>query len=496
MHSETVIAQFDRVARAHPRKIAIYWGTDRITYRQLRTQINSYAVNLQHSQGLMQGQRVGLLLKNSPRFIYALYAALESGATVVPINTFLKTPEVQHIVDDCQLTCLITESEFAQATAGLKRVALVDIRHLAQPRQEDPVRPPITNKDLAVIIYTSGTTGKSKGALLTHGNFASNIRSCIKALEETERDRLTLLLPMFHSFMLTVCIFTPLAVGASIVLIKSVQPFKLVLREIIRNRATILVGIPQLFQAMAQAKLPFWVPWVLRLRLAISGAAPLPRETLAVFERKYRFPLLEGYGLSEAAPVVSFNPLHDTRKPGSVGLPLAGIDVRIFDEQGHDVPTGEVGEIVVRGPNVMLGYYNHPAESAAALRHGWLYTGDMGRKDADGYIFIVDRRKEMFLVRGMNVYPREIEEVLYTFPNIHEAAVIARPDDKRGEAAVAFISANEGTAVDTTAILKYCRERLADYKLPREIRVVEKLPRTATGKIAKLELKKLLSAAQ
>jgi len=492
MERETVIAHFDHVAATHPRKIAIYWGNDRISYGQLRDQINSYAVNLQHRQGLTKGDRVGILLKNSPQFIYALYAALASGATVVPINTFLKTPEMQHIVDDCQLTCLVTENQFAETTAGLQHVSLVNIQQLSTPREDPPARPPLTSQDLAVIIYTSGTTGKSKGALLTHGNFASNVGSCIQALEETHRDRVTLLLPMFHSFMLTVCIFTPLSVGAGIVLIKSVQPFKLALREIIRNRASILCGIPQLFQAMAQAKLPFWLPWVLKLRMAISGAAPLPRETLEVFERKYRFPLLEGYGLSEASPVVSFNPLHDTRKPGSVGLPLPEIEVRIFDDHGRDVPTGEVGEIVVRGPNVMVGYYNQPDESAAALRHGWLHTGDMGRKDADGYIFIVDRRKEMFLVRGMNVYPREIEEVLYTFPNVHEAAVIARPDDKRGEAAVAFISANEGTAVDTTAILKYCRERLADYKLPREVRILDKLPRTATGKIAKLELKKLL----
>ncbi|MCG3148014.1 MAG: Long-chain-fatty-acid--CoA ligase [Verrucomicrobiae bacterium] len=492
MHPPTFLAQFAQVAATHPRKVAIFWGTDRITYRQLREQIDRYALNLQHRQGLAKGDRVGLLLKNSPQFIYALYAALESGATVVPINTFLKTPEIQHIVDDCRLTCLVTEHSLRDSTAGLQRVSLVDVQHLSHPREGTPARPPVAASDLAVIIYTSGTTGKSKGALLTYGNFTANVQSCIAALDETHRDRITLLLPMFHSFMLTVCIFTSLAVGAGIVLIKSVQPFKLALREMIRNRATILVGIPQLFQAMAQAKLPFWLPWVLKIRLAISGAAPLPRETLDVFERKYRFPLLEGYGLSEAAPVVSFNPLHGTRKAGSVGLPLSGIEVKIFGDNGREVPTGEVGEIVVRGPNVMLGYYNQPDESSAALRNGWLHTGDMGKKDSDGYIYIVDRRKEMFLVRGMNVYPREIEEVLYTFPNVHEAAVIARRDDKRGESAVAFISTNEGTTVDTASVLKYCRERLADYKLPREIRIVDKLPRTATGKIAKLELKKLL----
>lgn len=490
--SATVIAQFDQITARHPRKVAVFYGSERITYHQLAGHIHDYAGNLQHLQTIKPGDKVGILLKNSPRFIYALYALLKSGATVVPVNTFLKAPEVQHIVDDCGLNCLISEDDFNEVTGKLERVRIIHTRQLAHKSHTEPVWTPTTETDLAVIIYTSGTTGKSKGALLTHRNIATNVRSCITALDETTDDRLTLLLPMFHSFMLTVCIFMPLSMGAGIVLIKSVQPFKLVVREIIRNRATILVGIPQLFQAMAQAKVPFWVHWVLKLRLAISGAAPLPGETLTVFERKFRFPLLEGYGLSEASPVVSFNPLHGVRKAGSVGLPLPGIAVKIVNDHGHEVPTGEVGEIIVQGPNVMRGYHNQPVANAETLRHDWLYTGDMGKKDSDGYVFIVDRRKEMLLVRGMNVYPREIEEVLYTFPNVNEAAVIARADDKRGEAPIAFVSPKPGTALDSAAILRYCRQRLADYKLPREVRIMQSLPRTATGKIAKLELKKFL----
>ena len=492
MQPATVIAQFDQTAARHPRKVAVFYGGERITYHQLAGHIRDYAGNLQHLHAIHAGDKVGLLLKNSPRFIYALYALLKSGVTVVPVNTFLKAPEVQHIVDDCGLHCLITEDDFNDVTSKLERVRVLHTRQLVHKSHTDPVWTNPADSDLAVIIYTSGTTGKSKGALLTHHNLATNVGSCITALEETTDDRLTLLLPMFHSFMLTVCIFMPLSIGAGIVLIKSVQPFKLAVREIIGNRATILVGIPQLFQAMAQAKVPFWYHWVLRLRLAISGAAPLPGETLAAFERKFRFPLLEGYGLSEASPVVSFNPLHGVRKAGSVGLPLAGITVQIVDDQGREVPTGTVGEIVVQGPNVMRGYHNQPAANTETLRHGWLYTGDMGKKDSDGYIYIVDRRKEMLLVRGMNVYPREIEEVLYTFPNVNEAAVVARADDKRGEAPIAFVSPQPGTALDSAAILRYCRQRLADYKLPREVRIMQTLPRTATGKIAKLELKKFL----
>ena len=492
MQPATVISQFDQVAARHPRKIAVFYGRERITYHQLTGHIHDYAGNLQQLHAVQPGDKVGLLLKNSPRFIYALYALLKSGATVVPVNSFLKAPEVQHIVDDCGLKCLISEDDFNEITSQLERVTILHTRQLAHKGHTAPIWTTTAPTDLAVIIYTSGTTGKSKGAQLTHANLAANVQSCITALAETTDDRLTLLLPMFHSFMLTVCIFTPLAMGASIVLIKSLQPFKLAVREIIRNRATILVGIPQLFQAMAQTKVPFWVHWVLKLRLAISGAAPLPHETLAVFERKFRFPLLEGYGLSEASPVVSFNPIRGPRKGGSVGVPVPDVEVKIVDSNGREVARGTIGEIVVRGTNVMRGYHNQPAANAETLRHGWLHTGDLGRMDEDGYIFIVDRLKEMLLVRGMNVYPREIEEVLYTFPNVHEAAVVARADDKRGEAPIAFVSPQAGAALDSTAILRFCRERLADYKLPREVRVMQSLPRTATGKIAKLELKKLL----
>jgi len=493
MTESTVIAQFDAVVARQPRKVCIYWGSDRFTNADLAGHILRYGAQLQAHHGVSRGDRVGILLKNCPEFIFALYAALKSGATVVPINNFLKAPEIQHIVDDCQVKCLITSAEFDETISKLQGVTAIRLPELERGAPATPPRwAPVEADDLAVIIYTSGTTGKAKGAMLTHGNIASNVRSCIKALEETSDDRLTLLLPMFHSFMLTVCIFTPLSMGAAIVLIKSVQPFKSAMREIIRNRATILVGIPQLFQALADAKIPFWLHWLLKLRLAVSGAAPLPGETLGKFDRNFRFSLLEGYGLSEASPVVSFNPIRGVHKGGSVGLPLPDIEVKIFDDHDRELPAGQVGEIVVRGPNVMRGYYNHPEETAATLRNNWLHTGDMGRKDDDGYIYIVDRRKEMLLVRGMNVYPREIEEVLYKVPNVREAAVLAKADEKRGEVPIAFVSAKDGATLEPGEILRFCRDQLADYKIPREVRVLDALPRTATGKIAKLELKKLL----
>jgi long-chain acyl-CoA synthetase len=495
MQTQTVIEKFDQIVARQPKRPAIFWGCDKIRYGQLDERIRAVGAHLQQQRGVQPGDRVGILLKNCPEFIHALYGALKCGAVVVPINTFLKAAEIRHIVTDCQVKCLVSSRDFDEPLSKLDGLCTVNVADLAGHSAAADFKPHIPRaSDLAVIIYTSGTTGKPKGAMLTHHNIASNVHSCITALEETTRDRLTLLLPMFHSFMLTVAIFTPLSMGAGIVLIRSVQPFKAVIKEIIRNRATILLGIPQLYQAMAQAKVPFWLHWVLRLRMAVSGSAPLPLETLQQFDRKFRFPLLEGYGLSEASPVVSFNPLHGVRKPGSVGLPLPDVEVRIVDEADRELPRGEVGEILVRGPNVMLGYYNQPEETAKTLRNGWLHTGDMGKLDQDGYIYIVDRRKEMLLVRGMNVYPREIEEVIYQFPNVKEAAVIARPDEKRGEAPVAFVSPVEGARLDERELLKFCRENLADYKVPREIRITDALPRTATGKIAKLELKKLVAS--
>jgi long-chain acyl-CoA synthetase len=493
MSERLVIESFAAVAAATPKAIAVFWGGKKVSYAELQTHIISYASTLHTDIGIRKGDRVGILLKNCPEFIYALYGALMTGAVVVPINNFLKAPEIQHIATDADLKCLITSSDFDEITHVLQGPSIVALAQLEKPATAHGiVWPAVDPTDLALIIYTSGTTGKSKGAMLSHCNIASNVHSCICELDGTANDRLVLLLPMFHSFMLTVCIFTPLSLGAGIVLVKSVQPFKQAMKEIIRSRATILVGIPQLFQAMAQADVPFWLHWLLRLRLAISGAAPLAGETLTAFGRKYWFPLIEGYGLSEASPVVSLNPIHGVRKPGSVGRPIADVEVKILDNKGRELSTGEVGEIVVRGPNVMVGYFNQPEATAEALRHGWLYTGDLGRKDEDGYAYIIDRSKDMLLVRGMNVYPREVEEVIYQFDNVKEAAVVARPDEKRGEAPVAFVVPVEGAKLQADEIQRFCRERLADYKLPREIRIVDELPHTATGKIAKLELKKLL----
>jgi long-chain acyl-CoA synthetase len=340
--------------------------------------------------------------------------------------------------------------------------------------------------DLAVLIYTSGTTGRSKGAMLSNGNLLHNVAGCRFVLEAANVDRFALVLPMFHSFMFTVCILLPLLVGGSIVLIKSLHPAKNILHEVIQHQATVLAAIPQLFRALAHATLPSGLP----LRLCLSGAAPLPLEVLRDFNTRMPWlPLIEGYGLSEASPVVSLNPIQGIRKPGSIGLPILGVEISIRNDQGVELPCGETGEICVRGGNVMAGYWNQPEETAAALRSGWLFTGDVGRMDADGYTYITDRKKDMLLVNGNNVYSREIEEVLYQFPGVREAAVVGRPDARKGELPVAFVALNEGVHLDIAVMQQFLRDRLADYKVPRQIFELPQLPRNATGKILKTNLR-------
>ena len=346
--SQHLFAAFAQSVATRTEKPALFWAREQFSYGRILQQSMWVGERLRTQLEVQPGDRVAIWLRNRPEFVAALFGILAAGGVAVPINNFLKPNEVAYMLEDAGVKVVITEDSSPEALSALQSL-LPQIRLL---RVEDIPADPATvafqpanrtQSDLAVLIYTSGTTGKPKGAMLTHGNLLHNVESCRQILQIVDLDRLVLLLPMFHSFMLTVCIFTPLATGAGIVLIKSVQPFKLALREIIRHRATILVGIPQLFQAMAQATLPFWLPWVLRLRMAISGAAPLPRETLEAFERKYRFPLLEGYGLSEAAPVVAFNPLRGVRKPGSVGLPVPDVQVKIVDDHGQELPANEIG---------------------------------------------------------------------------------------------------------------------------------------------------------
>ena len=322
--------------------------------------------------------------------------------------------------------------------------------------------------------------------MLSNGNLLHNVESCRAVLRTMQDDRFVVLLPMFHSFMLCVGIMLPLLVGGSIVLIKSVHPAKNIVQDIIQRRATILPAVPQLFRTLMHPSIPIDLP----LRLCISGGAPLPGEILREFSEHFPVPLIEGYGLSEASPVVTFNPL-DKQKAGSIGKPIKDVEVSVQNDEGKILDAGETGEICVRGGNVMQGYWKQSEETAKVMRGDWLLTGDIGHQDDEGYFFITDRKKDMLLVNGINVYPREIEEIIYKFPGIKEAAVVGLPDPRRGEQPLAFVSANDGVTLDEKAILQFVREKLADYKVPKRVVVLPVLPRNPTGKILKTALRQI-----
>jgi long-chain acyl-CoA synthetase len=474
----------------HSAKTAIFWGDTEISYGQLWGQSRWMAEQLRDKFNVKAGDRVGIWLRNCPEFVPAIYGILLAGAVVVPINNFLKADEVLHILNDAGINTLISEQSLNEAFPKLKSgrsgLNIFEVENIQlTPGANAPATSERHINDLAVIIYTSGTTGKSKGAMLSHGNLLANVESCRQVLEAVPFDRFVVLLPMFHSFMLCVCIFLPLTVGGSMVLVKSLHPPKNIIVDIMRRHATILPAIPPLFRALSNAQFPGELP----VRLCISGAAPLPGEILREWNARFTIPLIEGYGLSEASPVVSINPVRGPWKAGSIGKPIPDVEVSVQNDEGQMLKDGEVGEICVRGGNVMQGYWNKPDETAAALRNGWLLTGDVGYRDPDGYFFITDRKKDMLLVNGINVYPREIEEVIYTFPGIKEAAVISRPDERKGEQPIAYVALTEGATVQERDLIHYLRERLADYKVPRQIHILPALPRNATGKILKTALR-------
>ena len=488
---------FDQSVAKHPQKPAVFWDEKEFTFATLQSQSLAVAAELTHKFNVKPGDRVGLWLKNRPEFIPALFGIFNTAAVVVPINNFLKPDEVGYILADGGIDVLITDTELGAHFPALSTthpaLKMLNIEEaLSTPSPIVNRKSQIVNRaegDLAVIIYTSGTTGRPKGAMLSHGNLLHNVASCRIVLDTIEDDRYAVILPMFHSYMLTVGILLPLLNGASIVLIKSLSQPQQMLREMYQRKATCLLAIPPFYRTLANANLPAKLPF----RLCVSGAAPLPVQVLKDFEAKHTIPIIEGYGLSEAAPVVTKNPLRGVRKPGSIGLPIPNVEVSIQDDAGEILSANETGELCVRGGNVMLGYWNKPDETAKAMRGDWLLTGDIGHRDADGYYYITDRKKDMLLVNGINVYPREVEEIIYQFAGVKEAAVIGVPDARKGEQPLAFVVANEGVTLDEKALIQFMRQKLADYKVPRQIILIPALPRNATGKILKTALRQQAS---
>ena len=479
------------VARSRPDKTALFWGDARYSYGHYRDQVLGTA-GLLREKGVRPGDRVAVWLRNCPEFVGAMFGVLAADAVLVPINNFLKPAEVAYMLQDAGIEWVIAE----EGHAGLPELKALHPSIRVLPAETLPTRaaeipaPTRGGDDLAVLIYTSGTTGHPKGAMLSHRNLLENVASCRIFLELSEDDRLVVLLPMFHSFMLTVGLLLPLLSGASVVAVQGLNSPKHMIAEILKNQGTLLPAMAALFRALSQ--IPAGIEFT-SLRLCVSGAGPLPMEILHGFNARHpHVPLIEGYGLSEASPVVTVNP-PGAPKPGTIGVPIPGVEVTVQDDQGHPLPDGVDGEICVRGGNVMLGYWNAPQKTAETIRDGWLLTGDIGHRRPDGWFVITDRKKDMLKPNGMNVYPREIEEVIYRFPGVREAAVVGEPCERRGERAVAFVSMDEGKTLDEQALHAFLKENLADYKVPRRAIVLPALPRNATGKILKTALRETLA---
>lgn len=498
----------EQSAGRDPDKTAVILDEYRLRYAELNGAANKLA-NALASLGIRRGDNVALMLPNTPHFPIGYYAILKTGATVVPLNVLFKQGEIQYHLEDSDSAALIVwEGFLPEALPGFQKVAncrqliVVPAPGSSTPlpdgalslnqilAEQDPnfASVPTMPDDTAVILYTSGTTGRPKGAELSHANMVLNALVCAERLLGISKDDILLAtLPLFHSFGQTCVMNVAIYLGATITMLARFEPVKAA--DIIRrDRVTLFAGVPTMYFYLLNH--PESAGFDLSsLRRCLSGGSAMPVEVLHAFNQKHNVSILEGYGLSETSPVASFNHLDQVTKAGSVGTPIWGVDMALVDADGKPVPTGELGEIVIRGHNVMKGYYKRPDATAEVIQNGWFHSGDLARQDADGYFFIVDRVKDMIIRGGFNVYPREVEELLYTHPAIAEAAVIGLPDPALGEEIRAVVAFKPGQSASETELIDYCRERLAAYKYPRSITILPTLPKTATGKILKRALK-------
>ena len=493
-------------AATAPDKPAVILDDFRLTYAQLDGASDRAAAGLR-AAGLTRGQAVGVMLPNIPQFLIAYFGILKAGGVMVPMNVLLKAPEVAHQLRDSGAVALVVwdgmaaEAARGAADAGGVPVHVVvtgmgevpegasDAEKLFNAAVEGQVdMEPTSPEDVAVIIYTSGTTGRPKGAELTHFQLYMNCDIAGRLFGVRDDDVALAVLPLFHVFGLSSVTNVCMRGGGTMTLVTRFDPAK-VLEVMERDRVTIFSGVPTMFIALLHH--PEATERDLSaLRVSNSGGASIPGEVIRAFEERFGVPVLEGYGLSETASAACFNRF-DARKVQSVGKAMWGVEVRVVDENEKVLPPGEtnVGEIVIRGHNVMRGYHNQPEATAEVMKGGWFHTGDMGYGDDEGFFFIVDRKKELIIRGGYNVYPREIEEVLYEHPAVAEAAVIGRPDDRLGEEVSAVVALKPGATATEAELIAFCKERVAAYKYPRTISFLETLPKGPTGKVLKKDLK-------
>jgi long-chain acyl-CoA synthetase len=482
-----------QVANKYPEKTCLKYLGSRLSYSDLERLVVLTSGGLS-SLGLNKNDRVAILMDNSPEYIISYFAILRAGCIAVPVNTFLTPEEISYIINDSSASVLIYSDNFFSHVKDIRkkidRLRVVAFNEISQLELDIKH---VDEDEVAVLLYTSGTTGFPKGAMLTHRNLISNAEACMKVMRVTGRDKILLFLPLFHSFSFTVCVILPILAGAGIVLLPSVKPFSRVIKSVFKDRVTFFVAVPTIYSILSRKRVPLLMKYMIRfltnIRACISGAAALPGKTLDAFERRFEVPLIEGYGLTEASPVVAVNPLMGVRKPSSVGTPLPGINVEVVGEDGGKISAGETGELIVKGPNVMKGYYNKRAETEEVIRDGWLHTGDMARIDKDGFIYIVDRKKDLVIVNGMNVYPREIEDTINQHPLVEDSAMVGVSDGRGSEVTILFIKKNVDVSLSDKELIEYMKGKIARFKIPGRIIFVDEFPRTATGKIKKNELR-------
>lgn len=474
-------------------RIAFYDKAE-ITYKQLQQEIAVYR-DFFHAAGVRSGENVGLFSRNSVEFVISYMAIASLGAVAVPLNFQLTAREIAYIVKDAQMKrlvsaeCLNLAAELAHYDyqQTVEQLIIPEFKEIAIQRQF-PAAPSLaagfSDNQPCVIIYTSGTTGNPKGAVLSHKNLVSDASALREVLPVQSADNVLCVLPMYHCFAWTCSVLNSLLCGASITVLEAFVP-KETLATIKKYGVTVVYGVPPMYNLLARVG---EADDLASVRFFISGGASLPEKVAVQFQERYAKSIIEGYGLSEASPVVTLNPIAKT-KYYSIGKALPGLDVKVAGPKGESLPPGVVGELVVKGPNVMQGYFNLPLETALALQDGWLHTGDLAYQDTEGYFYIVDRLKDMIISNGENIYPREIEELLYAYPGITEAAVIGVPDDLRGQAAYAYLVMAEGQTLDKRAVREYLQAKLAGYKLPRDFIVMDTLPKNQTGKILKRVLR-------
>ena len=474
----------DRRAAADPAAPAVADSALTLTNADLLDRVRSVAVQLRQD-GIGRGDVVALRLTNRVEFVILLFAAWRVGATITPVNPALTAGEVTRQLEDSQTKLLVIEDD-SDPIPGVESLHLSGLRYdlAGDVDAEEPVGDPDA---LALLIYTSGTTGVPKGVMLDHANLDAMTEMGRVGLQLGPTDRCLLILPLFHVNGIVVSVLSPLLVGASLVIADRFNPTTF-FDTVERVRPTFFSAVPTIYGMLAA--LPDEVqPDTSSVRFAVCGAAPASADLLARFEARYGFPLVEAYGLSEATCGSTINPVDGLRKAGTVGLPFPGQDLRIVGSDGTPLPQGQVGEVVVSGPNVMRGYLGRPEETAAVITDGWLRTGDIGFLDEDGYLTVVGRSKDMIIRGGENIYPKEIEDVLASDPAVLEAAVVGMPDDKWGEVVVAFLQPRPGTTIDLESVEDLCKQHLSPYKRPVSLVVLEALPKNAVGKLDKRALR-------